>query len=572
MSEKGCSVPTVYILLLSGDPENARRIVKSRYPHCPPVFLSRRALRESGWKSQVRAFRELRGEALVVFSEPISALKEPKLLLCSAFLHACRETVFADNRGALRVYTRPARFRQLPELLFSSVLDLMVLISGWVLVRIFRSITKPQSHLNAGAHLDAAYLYPFPFDRAVSGGAMSHITGLLSGLAENGATCEVFSGRPMQSHQFRVHEIPNKRRHYIFSESQALSYNLHFALNVKKQLAKRRPRFLYQRHGRFVVAGAFLSWLTAIPLVLEYNGPEFWITKHWDPARFRGLLRLCEQACIRAAFLIVVVSDALRDELLQQGVPEERILVNPNAVDPAVFHPGCGGREVRNDLHFTKDQVVVCFVGSFAYWHGVKILQSAITRLMERSKDRSLSTNLRFLLVGNGVLQTEMREALQEYEQKGLVVFTGLLPHDAIPPLLDASDILVSPHVSMPDGRPFFGSPTKLFEYMAMAKAVIASKLDQLAQVLNHGTTAWLVPPGDDVELAAAIEMLAGDSELRLSLGKQARATALNHHTWRANAARVLGRVSSQTDSSLALAGRGHTLQISSQAQSNRRM
>ena len=106
--------------------------------------------------------------------------------------------------------------------------------------------------------------------------------------------------------------------------------------------------------------------------------------------------------------------------------------------------------------------------------------------------------------------------------------------------MMDASDILVSPHVPMPDGSPFFGSPTKLFEYMAMGKAIVASNLDQLSQVLDHRTTAWLVPAGNEVELAAAIEMLANDPELRHRLGQNARATILDRRTWRVNAARVL--------------------------------
>jgi len=108
----------------------------------------------------------------------------------------------------------------------------------------------------------------------------------------------------------------------------------------------------------------------------------------------------------------------------------------------------------------------------------------------------------------------------------------------------------------MPDGRPFFGSPTKLFEYMAMAKAIIASNLDQLAQVLTHGTTAWLVRPGSDVELAAAIEMLAEERNCAARSGKCSR-PYLDRYTWRVNAGRVLARVSAPRDLSLELtAGR----------------
>jgi len=350
------------------------------------VLLSKRVLRENGWEGQVRALRELRGEALIIFAEVLSALKEPQLLLCSAFLHNCRETVFADNSEELKLYTRPALFQQLPKLFLSASIDLLVLIGSWMFVRVLCFFAKPQSHGTADAELAVAYLYPYPFDRAAPGGAMTHVTGFLSGLAENTTGGEIFSGCRMPVDQFARHQMPNKRRLYIFSESQALSYNIRFARAVKQKFTGRRPRFFYQRHGRFVTAGALLSWLMSVPLVLEYNGSEFWITQHWDPARFRRILLLCEEVSISAAFLIVVVSDALRDELLQRGVPPERILVNPNAVDPAIFQPGRGGREARIELGFAPDDVVVSFVGSFSYWHGIGVLQPAILGLTHRGK------------------------------------------------------------------------------------------------------------------------------------------------------------------------------------------
>jgi glycosyltransferase involved in cell wall biosynthesis len=92
----------------------------------------------------------------------------------------------------------------------------------------------------------------------------------------------------------------------------------------------------------------------------------------------------------------------------------------------------------------------------------------------------------------------------------------------------------------MPGGTPFFGSPTKLFEYMAMGKAIAASALDQIADVLEHGRTALLVRPGDPNDLEEAIQRLAGDPQLRIELGRNSRETALTRHTWRQNARRVL--------------------------------
>ena len=62
----------------------------------------------------------------------------------------------------------------------------------------------------------------------------------------------------------------------------------------------------------------------------------------------------------------------------------------------------------------------------------------------------------------------------------------GAVAHDRVPALLDACDILVSPHVPLDARRGFFGSPTKLFEYMAMGKGIVASRLGQIGEVLQR--------------------------------------------------------------------------------------
>jgi glycosyltransferase involved in cell wall biosynthesis len=112
--------------------------------------------------------------------------------------------------------------------------------------------------------------------------------------------------------------------------------------------------------------------------------------------------------------------------------------------------------------------------------------------------------------------------------------------HDRVPKLLDACDILVAPHVPLADGSEFFGSPTKVFEYMAMGKGIVASRLGQIGEVLVDRETALLVEPGNVDELTAAmVEMVRSDS-LRVSLGVRARKVAELEHTWIHNARRVL--------------------------------
>ncbi len=526
------------MIVLAGEQRDALAFARRRYPACEIVILSKIKLRESGWKGQQRTLRQLEGEALLIYTDLLESLQEPMLLRWTVLVHRCRETILADASGSFEVSRRTAFLGLLPKSLIAALADVIVFACAWVGLQLFEVWLKLGRELEARVSpLDLAFLFPSQAGLDVPGGALTHVTGFLSGLVQQGARTAVFSGRPLQT-ACNVHHVSGFRHLHLFREAATLSYNIRFIAAARKLLAHKRARLLYQRHGRFVFAGALLSRLMGIPLVLEYNASEDWMAKYWDPARFSPWLRLCERVSVKAASLIVVVSNPLKQELMGAGVPAERILVNPNAVDPEWFHPHCGGTKLRQDLGFRSADIIVCFVGTFSYWHGVAVLEQAIGSLLE--KHQVASGQLKFLLVGDGPLAPQLRNALEPYARHGLVTFTGAIPHGSVRAHLDAADVLVSPHVPMPGGGPFFGSPTKLFEYMAMGKAIAASALDQIADVLEDGRTALLVKPGDADELAEAIQRLAADAQLRLELGHNARETALARHTWRQNAKRVL--------------------------------
>jgi glycosyltransferase involved in cell wall biosynthesis len=148
-----------------------------------------------------------------------------------------------------------------------------------------------------------------------------------------------------------------------------------------------------------------------------------------------------------------------------------------------------------------------------------------------------------FLFVGDGSGMPRVREILADERMEDRATFTGLVPHDVAPSYLAACDILASPHVGNPDGTPFFGSPTKLFEYMAMGKGIVASDLDQIGEVLTHRRTAWMVKPGDPEDLAEGIVRLGKDATLRRALGDAARAEAVARYTWTAHVERILRKM-----------------------------
>lgn len=527
---------TIYLHVWTGAAERARAMMKERFPGAEVIELSHRELRDGGWRGQIRSLHALHGRALVVFFERLEEAPQLQLVLWSGLVHRCRETAIADDSGQFRIYRRSAWGWLFPQALASAVSDALVMAFSYLFLGLWKTLAQPQSLENASGVLDLAYLFPYPLVKDFSGGAASHIRGVLGGMVANGASCEIFAGAHLPMDMFPERIIPSKRRLFLFWETTMLSYSLRFAREVRRLLATNRPSLLYARHGRFTVAGPLLSAWMRVPFILEYNASELWMANYWDPTRFRTWLRLCEEVSLRTAARIVVVSEPIRQELLERGIPSERIILSPNAVDPEFFHPGCGGEELRRRMGFAGDQMVVGFAGSFSYWHGIPVLHKAIEALLGADPD----SRFRFIFIGDGPLRADMRRSLRMFEEKGQIVFTGIVPPHDVRGYLDAADILVSPHIPLPDGKPFFGSPTKLFEYMSMGKAIVASRLDQLAEVLSHNETALLVTPSDVSELVSAMRQLATQVDLRHRLGQNARKVAIEQHTWQQNAARVL--------------------------------
>jgi glycosyltransferase involved in cell wall biosynthesis len=246
-----------------------------------------------------------------------------------------------------------------------------------------------------------------------------------------------------------------------------------------------------------------------------------------------GQLAACEKAALAAATRIFVVSDVERRSLIGRGLDPRRIVLNPNGVDTSRFDRG-GGQAVRERLCISPDELVIGFVGSFGPWHGAPVLAQAFGEYAR------IDTSARLVLVGEGPELLEVKDRLRAAGVFERAIFAGKVAPSDVPGYLDACDVLVSPHVPLPAGEEFFGSPTKLFEYMAARKPIVASALGQIADVLVDGETALLVPPGDAGAIVQALERLAASPELGSALAERARAAAGERHGWDRNAERII--------------------------------
>lgn len=528
----------VHVLAWNVDVAAAEARARVLYPEARIRIVPQRQFREAGSKGQLRMLHRLNGDALIFCFAALADIPDLDLLALSGLIHRCRRTILADLEGHAHIFSRRDYFLLLPKAMARLTSDLAVLAWFWLYLHLWLKFATA-APLGARDHWELMYLFPYRQPLAV-GGAATHVRGFLRGWQEHGAACcRVFTGCDGFPDVFPATAIRPRMSRHIVREAATLLFNWRFARAVRGALPPKGSIVLYQRHGRYTFAGALLArWLKA-PFILEYNGSEVWVAQHWDPARLKPWLQVAEELALRSASLLVVVSNALRDELLQRGIPSDRILVNPNGVDPREFQPGRYRAAVRQELGFSYRDVLVCFVGSFSYWHGVGVLTDAIRDLCTADGPEGREASLRFVLIGTGPLHSETKAALQQLIDSGQVFMPGGVEHGRVAQLLDAADIVVSPHVPMPDGRRFFGSPTKIFEYMASDKAIVASALDQIADVLEHDRTALLVPPRDVGSLADAIALLSQDAALRERLGHVAREVVCNRYTWTQNAARV---------------------------------
>lgn len=373
-----------------------------------------------------------------------------------------------------------------------------------------------------------------------AGGSVGHIAGVLNALPRTPGPPILVTTSPVPTlrSDTELHLIEVPEAFWNFQELPALALNDVVVDDARRAANVRDVSLVYQRYSVHNYAGLQIARRLHVPFVLEYNGSEVWMSRHWGRRlKYETLANSIELLNVRAANLVVVVSRAMRNELIARGIEADHILVNPNGVDTDRYTPLLDGAAIRRRYDLTA-KTVVGFISTFQAWHGADVLAEAFARLI---RDRpACRDSVRLLMVGDGPGLPATRRIISAAGLDELVIFTGLVEQQHGPDHLAACDILASPHVPNTDGSPFFGSPTKLFEYMAMGKAIVASDLDQIGDVLRHGETAWMVQPADAGALAEGMARLIDDPVLRAKLGEGARREVVARYTWREHVQRTL--------------------------------
>jgi glycosyltransferase involved in cell wall biosynthesis len=501
-------------------------------------------LREQGAFKLIRRFRSYNQAVFFAYDLDVQRMLIGYVLVLLWFSR--RGVYFMDMQGKIeKVEWSSLFFHYLPAFLveIASVPCLLWKIKR-VVSRLFKNTDRPfKKRVLKSGSLKLAYLRTDLTFGVTAGGSVGHIAGVVNGFIERGAKVFIISADKLElidGQNTPLCLVKPGAKYNSLAEIPELYYNEVLFKEACIIFEKEKPNLIYQRYSLNNFTGVALAREFKLPFILEYNGSEVWVAKNWGRRlHFERLSSRIEMLNFRAADLITVVSKPLKDELEGRGVPERKILVNPNGVDPQRYRPDINGSNIKKKYGL-EGKTIIGFIGTFGNWHGAEVLAEAAVKLI---KELKMPADAHFLFIGDGVKLPETKRIIGKGGIEERVTFTGLVPQEQGPEYLAACDVLVAPHVPNPDGSPFFGSPTKLFEYMAMGKGIVASNLDQIGEVLEHEKTAWLVPPGNIDGLAEGILALVRDKELRDGLGRNARSEVIEKYTWKQHVARTMAKL-----------------------------
>ena len=238
-----------------------------------------------------------------------------------------------------------------------------------------------------------------------------------------------------------------------------------------------------------------------IPVVYEVRA--FWedaavdhgTARAWGP-RYRAA-RAMETLALKQADAVTCICEGIRRDILQRGIPDDKVTVIPNAVDANRFSlQAQPDPELKRRLGL-ENATVLGFIGSFYAYEGLSLLLDAMADILAARPD------VRVLLVGGGPEERHLQERVEHLGLTGKVVFTGRVPHSEVNKYYDLIDVLVYPRLPM--RLTDLVTPLKPLEAMAQGRLVVASDVGGHCELVKSWETGVLFRAGQRAALVATI-------------------------------------------------------------------
>jgi glycosyltransferase involved in cell wall biosynthesis len=279
---------------------------------------------------------------------------------------------------------------------------------------------------------------------------------------------------------------------------------------IKKRLRRFRPDVVHTHSAKGGMLGRAAAWSLGVPAVIHtVHGAPF---HPWQGRGARWFFRACERWAARRCHAMVSVADAMTELMVAAGVaPREKFTTVYSGMEVEPFLQSAQHREcTRQELGYRPEHVVIGKVARLFRLKGHDDLIRAARSVVDAEP------NVRFLLVGDGVLRGPLERQLAAAGLTPYFQFTGLVLPERVPALLAASDIVV--HASLREGL-----ARVLPQALIAGKPVVSYDVDGAREVVLPGETGFLVPPRDITALALALTNLVADPRLRERFGQEGR-------------------------------------------------
>ncbi|MCC6491849.1 MAG: glycosyltransferase [Pirellulales bacterium] len=263
---------------------------------------------------------------------------------------------------------------------------------------------------------------------------------------------------------------------------------------------RHRPDVLLVEYGTNGVEVMDAARAANIPFVVHFHGAD--ATRHWVIERLGQRYR----EMFAQAAAIVVVSDAMRTQLLKLGAPQEKLIKNPYGVDLCSFAPG----------HPENAPPLIVGVGRLTEKKAPHLT------LLAFAKAREACPDLRLVLVGDGELRGVCRHLARALGLAEAVAFLGAQPYETIASTLRSARAFVQHSITADDGDSE-GMPNSILEAAATGLPVISTRHAGIPEAVVDGRTGLLVDEGDVEATARHMITLARSPALAAELGRAAR-------------------------------------------------
>lgn len=328
----------------------------------------------------------------------------------------------------------------------------------------------------------------------------------------------------------RLWSIISKSLPDFLFEIIEIFYNIPLYFRMRVMLRKGRFDMVYERYAFFMIAGAFLAKKYNIPFVLEANEVSG-IDNRARPQIFKGLCSWFERRLLSRSTSILPVSSKLKAMLVDNGGDENKIFVQPNAIDPrAVVVEQEKVEQLRS--HFgLKDKVVIGCAGWFDKWDRLDFLLEAFVELIKSNPE------IHLMIIGDGQVLQEMKSGSAYDQYMENITLTGAVSREDIYSYLSLLDVAILPHSND------FGSPVILFELMGLGRAIIAPSLPPIEDVVDDQDVLLTFEPLNQDDFISKIKLLVSSHERRETLGEASKLKVNERYTWLKNANNILSSI-----------------------------